>query len=165
MDRRERVARLGRQVTRELATSTMLIHHGAAEMLGLNATDLTCLDLLHKAVMPLTPVNLAELTGLTPGAITGVADRLEAAGFVNRVRSTSDRRRWELQLAPDRQGDEDALYAPLTTAITDLCRQYDDDQLKVVADFLTKLGPVLDVEAHRLRRRASRHGQPTRAGA
>ena len=63
--------------------------------------------------MPLTPVNLAELTGLTAGAITAVADRLEAAGFVERVRSHTDRRRWELRLVPERQKDQDALFEPL----------------------------------------------------
>ena len=43
---------------------------------------------------PLTATNLVDLTGLTGGAITGVADRLEAAGFVERVRDPKDRRRW-----------------------------------------------------------------------
>ena len=37
---------------------------------------------------PLTAGQLAELTGLTTGAITGVIDRLEKAGFVRRERPT-----------------------------------------------------------------------------
>jgi DNA-binding MarR family transcriptional regulator len=68
-----------------------------AARLGLSATDLKCLDLLRATNTPLTAGNLVALTGLTGGAITGVADRLENAGFVKRVRDSADRRRWELQ--------------------------------------------------------------------
>ena len=41
----------------------------------------------------MTAGRLAELTGLTTGAITGVVDRLEKAGFVRRERDESDRRK------------------------------------------------------------------------
>lgn len=57
-----------------------------------------CLDLLLASDLPLTAKNLADRIGLTGGAITGVADRLEAAGFVERVRDPHDRRRWELRV-------------------------------------------------------------------
>jgi len=35
---------------------------------------------------------LADLTGLTTGAVTGIIDRLEKAGYVRRVNDPRDRR-------------------------------------------------------------------------
>jgi DNA-binding MarR family transcriptional regulator len=140
------------QLTRELANRTDVLHHLVAGRLGLSTTDVKCLDFLRRASTPLTPVILVELSGLTAGAITGVVDHLESAGFVERVRSTKDRRRWYLHLVPERQEEMDELFAPLDTAIRDLCRSYSDDQLDVVIDFLSKLGPLMGEEIHRLRR-------------
>ena len=39
-----------------------------------------------------TPKRLAESTGLSTGAITGIVDRLERAGFASRERNPDDRR-------------------------------------------------------------------------
>ena len=161
--RQERVATLSQEVGRELATKTALFQHAMAAELGLTVTDLKCLDLLRQAPMPLTAVNLADLTGMTGGAITAVVDRLEAAGFVERERSLSDRRRWHLCLLPEGQESVDALFTPLSDAMADLCRDYSDNDLGVVVNFLTKLGPVMDDETDRLRRQARRHRPPTTA--
>lgn len=150
--RPERVAELNQLVSRQLATKASLLQHAMAGKLGMSVTDLKCIDLLRQAVMPLTPVNLAELTGLTSGAITGVADRLQQAGFVERVRSETDRRRWELRLRPERQKELAALFEPLHQAMADLCHDYSDDDLGVVIAFLTKLGPIMDAETVRLHR-------------
>jgi len=63
----------------------------AAGRIGINPTDLNCLNILSLAGQ-LTPGQLAQATGLTTASITGVADRLEAAGYVRRERDTADRR-------------------------------------------------------------------------
>jgi DNA-binding MarR family transcriptional regulator len=151
--RPDQIATLSQLISRDLATKNAIFHDAMAESLGLGASDLKCLDLLHRASMPLTPVNLAELTGLTGGAITGVADRLEAAGFIERVRDTKDRRRCELRLLPDRQNAVTAILAPLASATAELCDGYSDDQLAVVIEFLTTLIPVMDAETTRLRQK------------
>ncbi len=165
----DHVAVLSTQIARELAVRATLLHHVVAVRLGLGVTDLTCVHLLRRALMPLTPTNLAELTGLTPSAITGVSDRLEAAGYVERVRDRKDRRRWQLRLLPGPQDQMTALFAPLARSVADVCRGYSDEELGAVVDFLTELGPVLDVETHRLRwwsaGRSAHHGRSlSRAG-
>ena len=48
------------------------------------------------------PGELARRTGLTTGAITGVIDRLEKAGFARRARDSSDRRRVIIEPDPKR---------------------------------------------------------------
>ncbi len=149
-ERQEKISALSERIGRELATRTVLFHHHVAARLGLSATDLKCLDLLAAADTPRTASNLAALTGLSAGAITGVADRLEAAGFVERVRDPADRRRWELRPTSGRQGDIAALFAPLQEELADLCSRYDDEQLDVVTGFLAALSGIMDNQIERL---------------
>jgi len=147
----DRIAYISETLGRDLATKTVLFHHHLAARLGLSVTDLKCLDLLRAAEVPLTAKNLADLIGLTGGAITGVADRLEAAGFVERVRDPEDRRRWELRPVPGRQAEVFSLFAPLGDAIAELAARYDDDQLDAITSFLTGLGIILDDQTEALR--------------
>jgi DNA-binding MarR family transcriptional regulator len=161
--RQDQVSRISQKVSWELTTRTVLFHHAIAAQLGLSVTDLKCLDLLRQARTRLTPVNLAQLTGMSGAAMTDVADRLEIAGFIERVRSRTDRRRCELQLLHGRQQELDALFEPLADATTQLCRSYNDDQLEVVLDFITKLGPVMIEETERLRWKTRRRSPTTTA--
>lgn len=73
--------------TRELSTRTVIFHHLIGERLGLNPTDHKCLDVMIRNRTPMTASQIAEETGLSTGAITGVVDRLEKAGYVRRKRS------------------------------------------------------------------------------
>jgi DNA-binding MarR family transcriptional regulator len=146
-----RIDHVAETLGRDLATKTVLFHHHLAARLGLSVTDLKCLDLLRAAELPLTGKNLAELIGLTGGAITGVADRLEASGFVGRVRDPEDRRRWELRPVPARQAEIAAAFAPLGAAVADLAACYDDRQLDTIISFLTGLEEVLDGQTRALR--------------
>ena len=156
-EKQTRIDYLTATVGRDLATKTVLFHHHLAAQLGLSVTDLKCLDLVRTAKVPLTAKNLAELIGLTGGAITGVADRLEAAGLVERVRDPDDRRRWELRPVPGAQAKIAAVFAPLGEAIADLAGHYDDEQLDTITSFLTGLEAVLDNQTQALRTPAAAH--------
>src|SRR5919204_5592667 len=77
---------------REMSTETIMFHQNVADVLGLHITDHKCLDLIRQyGAMPAG--RLAELTGLTTGAVTGIIDRLEKAGYVRRANDPKDRRR------------------------------------------------------------------------
>jgi DNA-binding MarR family transcriptional regulator len=154
--REDRIEELSERVGRDLATKTVLFHHAQAARLGLSATDLKCLDLLRQTATPLTASSLVELTGLTGGAITGVADRLETAGFVERVRDPGDRRRWELRPVPQRMREITASFAPLASAMFDLCAGYSDDELAVLTGFLAELESIIDDQTKRLRTTAKK---------
>jgi len=80
------------QLGRQLGGHALLFHQAVAERLGLNATDLKCLD-LARGEQDITAGRIAELTGLTTAALTSVIDRLEARGIVRRERDLSDRRK------------------------------------------------------------------------
>src|ERR1700758_3733827 len=72
-----------------------------ADRAGISASDMDCMDFLNLEGR-MTAGRLAELTGLTTGAITGVVDRLEKAGYVRRERDESDRRQVFIVPVPER---------------------------------------------------------------
>jgi DNA-binding transcriptional ArsR family regulator len=80
------------QTGREMSAATVMFHSAVAERAGLSATEHKAMDILSRAG-PLTAGQLAEHTGLTTGAVTGLIDRLEGAGFVRRARDPDDRRK------------------------------------------------------------------------
>jgi DNA-binding MarR family transcriptional regulator len=69
------------------------------KVLGLNPTDFRCVDLLDQHGT-MSAGALADLSGLSTGAITFLLDRLEHAGYVHRVRDLQDRRRVLVELVP-----------------------------------------------------------------
>src|SRR3954466_12362349 len=71
-----------------------VILHGlrSSDALSLAPTDLVCMCLLQLNG-PATPGWLAQMTGLSTGAVPGVVDRLERAGYVRREPDPKDRRR------------------------------------------------------------------------
>src|SRR4051812_20650922 len=71
----------------------------AAERLGVNRTDLHCINIIENSG-GLTAGELAKEAGLTTGAVTGVIDRLERAGYARRVSDPADRRRVKVEVTP-----------------------------------------------------------------
>jgi DNA-binding MarR family transcriptional regulator len=111
----------------------------AAEALGLTPTDLVgmCLLQLHG---PATPGWLAEMTGLSTGAVTGVVDRLERGGYVSRARDPHDRRR--VIVAPDveRFARDIERHAPAPAPVTlEFLSGYPAAHLRTVARFAADL--------------------------
>ncbi|HUQ07445.1 MAG TPA: MarR family transcriptional regulator [Kofleriaceae bacterium] len=73
-----------------------------AERLGVGASDLDALLLVDTAG-PLTAGRIAEAMAVTTGAVTGLIDRLERAGWVQRTRHEADRRQVLIELVPERR--------------------------------------------------------------
>jgi DNA-binding MarR family transcriptional regulator len=135
-----------------LSTATVLFHAAVADRLGLGPTDMKCYSILRQAG-PLTAGELAERTGLTTGAITGVIDRLERASLLRRARDPHDRRRVVLELLhdPERERAIDALYAPMGRAIGELLDGLSEQERATIYDFLTKGTAILEAETRKLR--------------
>ena len=125
---------------RQFVIGLLVANLEAAEAVGLNPSDLGCLCLLllHG---PIPAGRLAELTGLTTGAVTGVIDRLERAGFAQRVLDPSDRRK--VIVKPDEAKVEQELlprFAQLNRATTAaFYTQYNQTELGTIRDFLSRL--------------------------
>jgi DNA-binding MarR family transcriptional regulator len=135
-----------------LSTATILFHQAIADRLGVSATDMKCYSILRQTG-PITAGELAERTGLTTGAITGVIDRLEHAELVRRARDPHDRRRVVLELVhnPERERALAQLYEPLGREITNLVAQYNAAERATILDFLSRAITVLEAETRHLR--------------
>ena len=66
--------------------------------LGMNLSEVDVLAALARSEPGLNCSEIAEATLITKGGITGVLDRLEARGFVQRLPSREDRRSIRIQL-------------------------------------------------------------------
>lgn len=136
---RERVAGRLDRLLRDLSTETVLLHQAIADRLGLNPTDHKCLGFLLDAGRPVTPGELAVLTGLTTGAVTGVVDRLEAAGFVRRTRDPEDRRRVGIEVNLDKvRRQVFPVFEQLAKRMGALTGSYKQRELETIVDFLEK---------------------------
>ena len=122
----------------------------AAERLGIGSSDLECLDFI---VMrgPLTAGELATATGLTTGAITGVIDRLEQAGFARRERDPDDRRKVLMRFAPGAERRIFPLFKPMERATTAVLERYSDKELAFLLEFLQRLSEAANVAMAELR--------------
>src|SRR5919201_431152 len=91
MKRSELLQALG-MAGRELSAHTVMFHTAVVQRLHLHVSDHKAFDFILRRG-PGSAGELAKITGLTSGAVTGVIDRLEKAGFVERVPDPEDRRK------------------------------------------------------------------------
>jgi hypothetical protein len=130
------------EIVADLKTfAARVILHGlrASDALSLAPTDLICMCLLQLNG-PATPGWLAEKTGLTTGAVTGMIDRLERAGYVRRQPDPTDRRRVIVQPDLQRWDRDLQRQAPnRAPASLDFLRNYSPAQLRAARRFVTEL--------------------------
>ena len=108
-----------------------------ANKVGMSSSDLECLDFLN-IESRVTAGRLAELTGLTTGAITGMVDRLEKAGWVRRERDDNDRRKVFIAIVPENIAKIGRYYEPLQRAVQRDWEGYTDAELKLLLRFMTQ---------------------------
>ena len=125
------------EILRKVSAQSVLLSDTVAARVGLNSTDLECLDLLSLAGAT-TAGRLAAHTGLTTGAMTAVIDRLERAGFARRRRDVKDRRRVLVEALPRAVGRIQPLYEPFAAQLAKMHEMYDDRQLAVVVEYLSR---------------------------
>ncbi len=122
---------------RELTTSAVLAATSIAQRMGMGPNDLRAAELLVRQG-PLTAGQLAEAIGLTTGAITGIVDRLEKAGWARRAADPTDRRRVIIHAGPQETAVA-GLYETHVQSLSRLLANYTDDQLALLLDFVHRL--------------------------
>ena len=149
--RQELVAAAG-MASQAYQRSTHALDDAVAEALGLNQTDLRCLDWLFDG--PKSAGQLAEATGLSTAATTALLDRLEARGLVRRVRDTADRRKVLAEMTELGQQTAGRFYGPLASEGALLLERFSDDELVRVLDFLYAATELTDRHRARIRDQA-----------
>jgi DNA-binding MarR family transcriptional regulator len=108
----------------------------AAEQLGVNETDLHCLNVVENGG-GVTAGEVAVQAGLTTGAVTGVIDRLERVGYVRRVADPTDRRRVKVEVTPAFYEQAGRVWGPVAADWqATLAQHFTAAELATIEDFL-----------------------------
>ena len=149
---------------RQLSGAIVAFQSTAADRLGLGVTDLKAIDHLSRNAS-VTAGELAAMSGLTAGAVTGMLDRLERAAIIVRQKDPDDARRLVVRLrAPP--GDPAAVAAPIrsvTRALSAVASSFTDVELAVILDFMDRSERVLREQAAALGERDARSRVAKRA--
>jgi DNA-binding MarR family transcriptional regulator len=131
-----RAALLGEleEAMRRSSAQGVLYGQAVADIAGISNSDLECMDFLHLEGR-VTAGRLAEVTGLTTGAITGVVDRLEKAGYVRRERDESDRRKVFITVVPEATAKIGQFYVPMQQAMQKVWSGYSEEELRLLLRF------------------------------
>ena len=129
------------EIEAEIRHDVIAFTTAVAERVGMHSTDLECLGFLRDEG-PVPAGRLAELTGLTTGAVTRMIDRLERAGYVRREADPRDRRRVIVRAIPGRANEIGPLFGGMRRAMDELCARYTDAELTLILDFVSRAGAV-----------------------
>src|SRR6185312_17493310 len=117
------------EAMRRSSAQGVLFGQTVANVAGISGSDLECLDFLNLEGR-VTAGRLAEVTGLTTGAITGVVDRLEKAGLVRRERDEADRRKVFIVVVPEATAKIGQFYVPMQQAMHKVWSRYSEEELR-----------------------------------
>jgi DNA-binding MarR family transcriptional regulator len=151
MEREEIIQAINDKFT-EMSTETILFHQAVADTVGLYITDHQCLHFIYRyGAMPAG--RLAELTGLTTGAVTGIIDRLEKAGYVRRANDPKDRRRTIVEPTRNKKLERklEMIFTPLHEKMHKLLSSYSASELAFLLEALTKSVELTHEESKRAR--------------
>src|SRR5690349_13627279 len=117
-----------RDAMRKLRIQQALLNYRVGDQLALNDVDLNCFDIVD-AFGPLSPTQLARLSGLHPATLTGILDRLERGGWIVRERDPADRRAVLIHSHAERYADLLSKYSGISRKMNRLVAGYTDEEL------------------------------------
>jgi DNA-binding MarR family transcriptional regulator len=151
--KKEEIIRAVNEKFTEISTETIMFHQALADILDYHITDHRCIHFIYRyGAMPAG--RLAELTGLTTAAVTGIIDRLEEAGYVRRVNDPKDRRRTIVEPTRSKKLERklEKIFTPFHERMHKLLSSYSDSELTFLLDVLTKSIELTREESKKLRR-------------
>ncbi|MEO3750566.1 MarR family transcriptional regulator [Streptomyces sp. B6B3] len=154
--REELVTALGAEMPSYIS-SLVRFQVAVAHQLGMPVTDLHALAALLEGGQ-MGAGRLAELMGMTTGAVTRLVDRLERAGYVRREPDPDDRRRVVLGVVHERIAEIARYYEPMDARWRGQVDRFTDEQLRFLLEFLRGEREHTQAETARLRRTGRAHG-------
>ncbi len=87
---------------------------------------------------------------MTTGSTTALIDRLEKLGYVKRDNDPHDRRRVLIKPINQTKEENNVIFASLSSAINELCNNYNEQELSLILDFITKMDSIMLKETKKL---------------
>jgi predicted transcriptional regulator len=136
---------------REFSTAMVVFHEAVGRLLGLSSVERKCIDVLQR-LGPVSAGTIGEHTGLTTGAVTGLMDRLERAGYIGRARDPQDRRKVVVELLPNKRMDQlmGAAFGPFIEDMTQVMSTYGPEELRAIGDWVGRTTEVLVTNTRRI---------------
>ena len=142
-----------RKLVQQYAYSSIQMHEAVARRAGFSGTDHRYLGfLLERGQM--TAGELANLTGLTTGAVTGLIDRFEKKKLVKRRFDKDDRRK--VIIEPNIKTIMallEPLYKDFRSRSEKLTASFTDKEIEIVRIYLTKAIDIMNEMANKLNAR------------
>lgn len=149
--KREELLRELEEESRKSTLDGVYFFQAVAERSGMNLTDLQCLAILT-STGPVPAGQLAEMMGLTTGAVTGLVNRMERAGYVRREKDPGDGRRVVVRPTLEELERVGAgFFGSQGEELEGLMSEYDDRDLAVLLDFMRKANVATREEIARVR--------------
>jgi DNA-binding MarR family transcriptional regulator len=136
---------------REFSTAIVMFQDAVGRLMGLSGVERKCIDVLRR-LGPVTAGTIGEHTGLTTGAVTGLMDRLEKAGYVRRERDPRDRRKVVLHLLPSERLDAvlAIAFGPFGDDMTKIAARYSEAELRMIGGWIAATTEALVANTHRI---------------
>jgi DNA-binding MarR family transcriptional regulator len=134
----------------DLSTEINAVGQAAAAQIGVNQTDLICLNALFRQG-PMSAGQLATTIGLTSGATTTAIDRLERAGYAHRRGDPTDRRRVLVEASEDGAHRAFSLFDGLLDAVARRAADYSEPQLALLQELIESFREIVSGYASDLR--------------
>jgi len=142
---------------RDLATAVIAFHEALARRVGMSGAERKVFGALA-ALGVATPGQLAKASGFTTGAITGIVDRLERAGYAKREPNPNDRR--SLLVRPLQQDKVYAAHQPffrsLSHSMAEMGARYSPEERAAIHRYLAETTDVLLQETAKMDEAASK---------
>lgn len=137
--------------------ATDMMDEAVHALMGVNRTDGRCIDIVHRQGR-ITAGDLGREAGLTSGAMTALLDRMERAGYLQRVRDTGDRRKVYVEPTAKVNALAEAIYGQIGRVGRDSMAKMPLLQMELITRYL-RTGTYLNTELSALLR-----GTPAKPG-
>ena len=136
----------------DLGADIDAVGQAAASVIGINQTDLICLNALFRDG-PMSAGSLANAIGLTTGATTTAIDRLERSGYARRRGDPNDRRRVLIEASEEGARQAFALFDGLLDAVARRASDYTEEEVALLLGLIASFRDIVSGYAAQLRER------------
>jgi DNA-binding MarR family transcriptional regulator len=133
------------------------LDEAVAVHLGINRTDLRCLDLLMQ-LGTATPGVLGAKLGLTTGSVTALLDRLAKLGYLTRSPDPTDRRKVIVSVTDETTAKAWQIYGPIAEEGAKSAEIYTEDELRLLIGFMKSARDFQDRHRERIQALGRRPG-------